>query len=99
MKLTQSEIESVSRSRDRVLKTIRDNPVRVGDRVAYTRIFLESSAVERRERHAMASRRGTVTLVESNWLAHVSWEDTGTRSATINIGNLCRPRSIAFVES
>jgi hypothetical protein len=71
-----------------------------GDRVAYTRTFLESGAVASYERHMMASRRGTLTKLEGpgGWLAHVTWDDGGDRSRTINSGNLCKPRSLAAVE-
>lgn len=74
--------------------------VAVGDRVVYTRTFLESGAVDRKERHMMASRRGTLTAFEgdSDWLAHVKWDDGGSRSATINSGNICKMRSVAAVE-
>lgn len=75
------------------------NPLIIGDRVAYARTFLESGAIERSERWLMSTRRGIVTAIDGGWLAHVAWSDGGSRSHTINIANICRPRSIAFVES
>lgn len=74
-------------------------PLKIGDNVAYTRTFLESGAIERSERWLMSTRRGTVTAIEGDWLAHVAWSDGGSRSQTINLKNICRPRSVAFVES
>lgn len=71
----------------------------IGDNVAYTRTFLESGAVERSERWLMSTRRGIVTAIEGGWLAHVAWSDGGSRSHTINLKNICSPRSVAFVES
>jgi hypothetical protein len=75
--------------------------VKVGDRVVYTRTFLESGAVEWKDRHAMASRRGSLIALEGagDWLAHVVWDDGNSLSATINSGNICKLRSVAAVEA
>lgn len=75
------------------------HPLQIGDRVALTRDFISSGAVERCDRHVMASRRGRIIAITDGWLAHVEWEDKHPRCATVNLHNICRPRSIAFVES
>lgn len=75
-------------------------PLGAGDTVALTRTFLTSSAIPSKDRHAWASRRGTIEHIDrcEGWpLATVRWQD-GASPQTIYVGNLCRPRSVAFIE-
>lgn len=64
----------------------------IGDRVAYTRLFLYSAGIRDRAqwRGVISTRHGKSDLVE------VTWEHGGT--STVNTFNLCKPRSISFVE-
>lgn len=72
--------------------------LQVGDRVAFTRTFITSTPGWGKSAHARASRRGTITAIEGGWLAHVTWDDGDTDGATINMGNICKVRSVAFAE-
>ena len=69
--------------------------ITIGDRVAYTRQFLTALGLG----YSAAQARGVVTALQGwgkNDLATVAW-DGGTASA-VNTANLCKPRSVAFVE-
>ena len=76
-------------------------PLAVGDRVAVTREFLESSVVERQYRYAWSRRRGVIVALTDKTalaLATVQWEGEA-EPRVMNVGNLCRVRSVAFVET
>lgn len=62
----------------------------VGDRVALTRASLSTLGA------GNASLRGTITAIEAAWLATVQWDNAAP--STVNVGNLCKPRSVAFIE-
>lgn len=74
-------------------------PLEVGDTVAYTRNALMTMGGQ------FCGLRGEIlSIVEHSpgWiLATVAWKINGGASvhvALVNIRNLCRPRSVAFVE-
>lgn len=67
-------------------------PLAVGDRVALTANFLRSLCLGRDH----AKLRGTITEINDGWLARVAWE--GAEARTYNVANLCRERSVAFIE-
>jgi hypothetical protein len=62
----------------------------VGDRVALTRASLATLSARN------AALRGTITAIESAWLATVQWDNAP--ASTVNVANLCKPRSVAFIE-
>jgi hypothetical protein len=73
--------------------------LQIGDRVAYTRNALLTFG------SGYADLRGTIIELEEvtpGWtLATVEWENWGGTPGTlkvINVNNLCRPRSRAFIE-
>ncbi len=64
----------------------------IGDRVAYTRLFMHSTGMSSR-----ASWRGTITERHGKSdLVSVAWENG--ENNIVNTFNLCRPRSVGFVE-
>ncbi len=82
--------------------------LRAGDTIAYTRLFLASIADRSHTSHA---RRGTVLgpanvnaesghvdapIDARTWLIEVQWQDGAI--GRINPANVCRTRSISFVE-
>lgn len=64
-----------------------------GDTVAYTREFLHAVG----KSHDMASRRGTVEAIDNGY-AVVAWSDGRELHRRVNVFNICRLRSVAFVE-
>lgn len=64
-------------------------PIEVGDTVAVKRCALATLP-------SMSEARGVVDSIEGGWLATVKWR--GGRVSQINLGNLCRTRSLAFIE-
>lgn len=66
-----------------------NTPLAVGDAVAVKRCALATLP-------SMSEARGVIDHIEAGWLATVRWR--GGRVSQINLGNLCRTRSIAFIE-
>lgn len=64
--------------------------LQIGDSVALTRASLATLGAKN------AGLRGVIQSIEGNWLATVQWDSGG--ESTINLANLCKPRSVAFVE-
>lgn len=68
--------------------------ITIGDRIAYTRVWLKSVQAN----HDLAKRRGIVTGYPMPGFASVAWEDDNPMHAIVNLANVCRIRSVAFVE-
>lgn len=71
-------------------------PFKINDRVAYARNYLLTVGSSR------AARRGTIIKIVTHspgWtLATVQWEGEGGFCSDVNINNICRTNSKAFIE-
>lgn len=73
--------------------------LKITDRVAFTRAYLAQATSDRR--HALASLRGEIiALLNGGSLVVVQWDGVPDERAnfTCAAGNVCKPRSVAFVE-